>query len=124
MDFADVVVTVLGAGMILLISADVFQILLYPHGTGPVWRMIMCALWLLSRPFTGRGSTIAVPAAMAADYVKLMRDHGDGVDSTVATPEHLRSCNGGRKETAVEARSAGKDGRAGALYSAHEARIQ
>ncbi|ALV40676.1 ion transporter [Pseudarthrobacter sulfonivorans] len=66
MDFADVVVTVIGAGLILLMAADVFHTLLYPHGTGPVCRLIMRALWLLSRRFVGRASTVAAPAAMAA----------------------------------------------------------
>lgn len=66
MDFADVVVTVIGAGLILLMAADVFHTLLYPHGTGPVCRMIMRALWLLSRRLAGRASTVAAPAAMAA----------------------------------------------------------
>nr|MDQ5862567.1 two pore domain potassium channel family protein [Actinomycetota bacterium] len=66
MDFADVVVSVIGAGLILLMAADVFHTLLYPHGTGPVCRLIMRALWLLSRRFAGRASTVAAPAAMAA----------------------------------------------------------
>lgn len=66
MDFLDVAVTAVGAGLILLMAADVFQTLLYPHGTGPVCRMIMRALWLLSRRFAGHASTVAAPAAMAA----------------------------------------------------------
>ncbi len=59
-------VTVVGIGLILLMAADVFQTLLSPHGTGPVCRLIMRALWLLSRRFAGRASTVAAPAAMGA----------------------------------------------------------
>lgn len=66
MDFLNVVVTVAGVGLILLMAADVFQTLLSPHGTGPVCRLIMRALWLLSRRFAGRASTFAAPAAMGA----------------------------------------------------------
>jgi hypothetical protein len=66
MDFLDVVLTVAGVGLILLMAADVFQTLLSPHGTGPVCKLIMRALWLLSRRFAGRASTVAAPAAMGA----------------------------------------------------------
>jgi hypothetical protein len=66
MDFADVLWTVLGAGLILLMLADVFHTLLYPHGSGPVGRTIMRGFWLLSRRTRGRASTIAAPLAMAA----------------------------------------------------------
>ena len=66
MDLADVVLTITGVGLILLMAVDVFHTLLYPHGTGPVCRMIMRALWVLSRRFAGRASAAAAPAAMAA----------------------------------------------------------
>ncbi|MDQ0635158.1 hypothetical protein QFZ40_003067 [Arthrobacter pascens] len=66
MDFADMLWTVLGAGLILLMLADVFRTLLFPHGSGPVSRAIMRGLWRLSRKLRGRGSTIAAPLAMAA----------------------------------------------------------
>ncbi|WP_427017681.1 potassium channel family protein [Pseudarthrobacter sp. P1] len=66
MDFAGIVETVTGAGLILLMVADVFHTLFYPHGTGPVCRTIMRGLWLLSRRFRGHASTVAAPAAMAA----------------------------------------------------------
>ncbi|MET3173200.1 UNVERIFIED_ORG: hypothetical protein ABIB52_001028 [Arthrobacter sp. UYCu721] len=66
MDFPDIVVIVIGAGLILLMVAEVFHTLLYPHGRGPVCRTIMRALWLLSRRFAGRAATVAAPAAMAA----------------------------------------------------------
>ena len=66
MDFADVLWTVVGAGLILLMLADVFRTLLYPHGSGPVSRAIMRGLWLLTRRLRGRASTIAAPLAMAA----------------------------------------------------------
>lgn len=56
----------MGAGLILLMAADVFHTLLYPHGSGPVGRTIMRGFWLLSRRLRGRGSTIAAPLAMAA----------------------------------------------------------
>lgn len=58
--------TVAGAGLILLMAADVFHTLLYPHGTGPVCRTIMRVLWRASRRLAGRTSTMAAPAAMAA----------------------------------------------------------
>lgn len=58
--------TVLGVGLILLMLADVFHTLLYPHGSGPVGRTIMRGFWLLSRRSRGRASTIAAPLAMAA----------------------------------------------------------
>lgn len=48
MDFEDALWTVLGAGLILLMLADVFHTLLYPHGSGPVCRTIMRGFWLLS----------------------------------------------------------------------------
>lgn len=66
MAFLDIAVTVVGATLILLMAADVFLTLLYPHGTGPVCRLIMRALWLLSRRFAGQASAVAAPAAMAA----------------------------------------------------------
>lgn len=66
MDFGDVLWTVLGVGLILLMLADVFHTLLYPHGSGPVGRTIMRGFWLLSRRSRGRASTIAAPLAMAA----------------------------------------------------------
>jgi hypothetical protein len=66
MDFEDVLWTVMGAGLILLMLADVFYTLLYPHGSGPVGRTIMRGFWLLSRRSKGRASTIAAPLAMAA----------------------------------------------------------
>jgi len=55
-----------GAGLILLMIADVFHTLLYPHGSGPVCRTAMRGFWLLSGSLIGRASTIAVPLAMAA----------------------------------------------------------
>jgi hypothetical protein len=66
MDFEDALWTVMGAGLILLMAADVFHTLLYPHGSGPVGRTIMRGFWLLSRKLRGRASTIAAPLAMAA----------------------------------------------------------
>jgi hypothetical protein len=66
MDFEDVLWTVMGAGLILLMLADVFYTLLYPQGSGPVGRTIMRGFWLLSRRSRGRASTIAAPLAMAA----------------------------------------------------------
>lgn len=36
MDFEETLWTALGAGLILLMLADVFHTLLYPHGSGPV----------------------------------------------------------------------------------------
>ena len=66
MDFEDTLWTVIGAGLILLMLADVFYTLLYPHGSGPVGRMIMRGFWRLSRRSSGRASTVAAPLAMAA----------------------------------------------------------
>lgn len=66
MDFEDALWTLMGAGLILLMLADVFHTLLYPHGSGPVGRMIMRGFWLLSKRLKGRASTIAAPLAMAA----------------------------------------------------------
>jgi hypothetical protein len=66
MDFVGVLWTVVGAVLILLMIADVFQTLLYPHGSGPVGRAIMRGFWLLSRELRGRGPFIAAPLAMAA----------------------------------------------------------
>lgn len=66
MDFWDVLWTVAGAGLILLMLVDVFYTLLYPHGSGPMCRTIMRGCWLLSRPSRGGASPIAAPAAMAA----------------------------------------------------------
>jgi hypothetical protein len=66
MDFEDALWTVMGAGLILLMLADVFFTLLYPHGSGPVGRTIMRGFWLLSKRLRGRASTIAAPLAMAA----------------------------------------------------------
>ncbi|HEY8700713.1 MAG TPA: ion channel [Arthrobacter sp.] len=66
MDFTDMLWTVLGAGLILLMLADVFRTLLYPHGSGPVSRTIMRGLWLFTRRLRGRASTAAAPLAMAA----------------------------------------------------------
>ena len=36
MNFEDALLTVIGAALILLMVADVFHTLLYPHGSGPV----------------------------------------------------------------------------------------
>ncbi|MHA7264650.1 potassium channel family protein [Arthrobacter sp. TMN-37] len=66
MDFSDTVWTLLGAGLILLMLADVFHTLLYPHGSGPVCRTIMRGFWYLSRGVRGRSSALAAPLAMAA----------------------------------------------------------
>ncbi|HJV99757.1 MAG TPA: ion channel [Arthrobacter sp.] len=66
MDFEDALWTVLGTGLILLMLADVFHTLLYPHGSGPVGRTIMRGFWLFSKKLRGRASTIAAPLAMAA----------------------------------------------------------
>ena len=66
MDFEDTLWTVIGAGLILLMLADVFYTLLYPHGSGPAGRMIMRGFWRLSRRSRGRASTVAAPLAMAA----------------------------------------------------------
>ena len=66
MDFEDTLLTVAGAGLILLMLADVFHTLLYPHGSGPVGRTIMRGFWLLSKKLRGGASPIAAPLAMAA----------------------------------------------------------
>lgn len=66
MDFTDIVGTTIGAGLILLMVADVFHTLLYPHGMGPVCKIIMRGLWLLSRRLRGRASPVAAPVGMAA----------------------------------------------------------
>lgn len=66
MDFWDVLWTVLGAGLILLMLVDVFHTLLYPHGSGPVCRTIMHGCWRLSRLSRRGASSIAAPVAMAA----------------------------------------------------------
>jgi Ion channel len=66
MDIADTLWTVLGAGLILLMLADVFHTLLYPHGSGPTGRAIMRGIWRLSKKLRGRASSVAAPLAMAA----------------------------------------------------------
>ncbi|MFE4541508.1 potassium channel family protein [Arthrobacter sp. NPDC056727] len=66
MDFWDIVWTVAGAGLILLMLVDVFHTLLYPHGSGPVCRTIMHGCWSLSRLSRRGVSSIAAPMAMAA----------------------------------------------------------
>ncbi|WP_411375721.1 potassium channel family protein [Arthrobacter sp. MPF02] len=66
MDFTGVLWTVLGAALILLMLADVFYTLLYPHGSGPAGRAIMRGFWLLARKLPGRGSAVAAPLAMAS----------------------------------------------------------
>jgi hypothetical protein len=66
MNFEDALLTVIGAALILLMVADVFHTLLYPHGSGPVGRTIMRGFWLLSRKLRGGASSIAAPLAMAA----------------------------------------------------------
>jgi hypothetical protein len=66
MAFTDIVLTVIGVGLILLMTADVFHTLLYPHGAGPVCNMIMRLVWRVSRRFVGRGTSVAAPVAMAA----------------------------------------------------------
>ena len=66
MDFESVLLTVAGAALILLMVADVFHTLLYPHGSGPVGRTIMRGVWLASRKLRGGVSTVAAPLAMAA----------------------------------------------------------
>ena len=58
--------TVLGAGLILLMLADVFHTLLYPHGSGPAGRAIMRGVWVLTKTVRGRASSAAAPLAMAA----------------------------------------------------------
>ncbi|MET3905234.1 ion channel [Paenarthrobacter sp. 4246] len=66
MDFSDIVLTVIGVALILLMAVDVFHTLLYPHGAGPVCKLIMRALWLLSRRVHDRSAPVAAPVAMAA----------------------------------------------------------
>jgi voltage-gated potassium channel Kch len=66
MDFEGLLLTVLGAALVLLMLVDVFRTLLYPHGSGPVGRAIMRGFWLMSRKLRGRGTLIAAPLAMAA----------------------------------------------------------
>jgi hypothetical protein len=66
MEFADMLWTVLGAGLILLMLADVFHTLLYPHGSGPTGRAIMHGVWVLTKKVRGRASSAAAPLAMAA----------------------------------------------------------
>jgi hypothetical protein len=66
MDIADTLWTVLGAGLILLMLADVFHTLLYPHDSGPTGRAIMRGIWLLTKKLRGRASSAAAPLAMAA----------------------------------------------------------
>jgi len=69
MDIWDVVWSVTGAGLILLMFVDVFHTLLYPHGSGPVCRTIMRGCWRLSRLSRKGTSSIAAPMAMAAVIV-------------------------------------------------------
>lgn len=66
MDFEGVLFTAVGAALILLMIADVFLTLLYPHGSGPVGRTIMRVFWLVSNKVWGGASSIAAPLAMAA----------------------------------------------------------
>jgi voltage-gated potassium channel Kch len=66
MDIANALWTVLGAGLILLMLADVFHTLLYPHGSGPTGRAIMRGVWLVTKKLHGRASFVAAPLAMAA----------------------------------------------------------
>jgi len=66
MDFEGVLLTAVGAALILLMIADVFHTLLYPHGSGPVGRTIMRGFWRLSRKLRGGASSVAAPLAMAA----------------------------------------------------------
>jgi voltage-gated potassium channel Kch len=66
MNLWDVVWTVAGAGLILLMLVDVFHTLLYPHGSGPVCRTIMHGCWRLSRLSRSGLSLIAAPMALAA----------------------------------------------------------
>ncbi|VXB84070.1 potassium channel family protein [Arthrobacter sp. 8AJ] len=66
MNFEGVLLTAVGAALILLMIADVFHTLLYPHGSGPVGRTIMRGFWLLSRKLRGGASSVAAPLAMAA----------------------------------------------------------
>ncbi|WP_236783110.1 potassium channel family protein [Arthrobacter sp. QXT-31] len=66
MDFWDVLWTVTGAGLILLMLVNVFYTLLYPHGSGPVCRTIMRGCWHLSKLTRGGASSIAAPVAMAS----------------------------------------------------------
>lgn len=66
MDFEGALLTAVGAALIVLMIADVFLTLLYPHGSGPVGRTIMRAFWLVSKKVRGGASSIAAPLAMAA----------------------------------------------------------
>jgi len=66
MNFEGVLLTAVGAALILLMIADVFHTLLYPHGSGPVGRTIMRGFWRLSRKLRGGASSVAAPLAMAA----------------------------------------------------------
>ncbi|MDF9749462.1 potassium channel family protein [Arthrobacter sp. ES3-54] len=66
MDFVDALWTAVGAGLILMMLADVFHTLLYPHGSGPVCRTIMRAFWLLTRSFRGRAGTLSAPVSLVA----------------------------------------------------------
>ncbi|MFF2345040.1 ion channel [Pseudarthrobacter sp. NPDC058119] len=66
MDLEGVLLTAVGAALILLMIADVFRTLLYPHGSGPVGRTIMRGFWLLSKKLRGGASSAAAPLAMAA----------------------------------------------------------
>ncbi|MGN6441366.1 MAG: potassium channel family protein [Arthrobacter sp.] len=66
MDFEGVLFTAVGTALILLMIADVFLTLLYPHGSGPVGKTIMRVFWLASRKVRGGASSIAAPLAMAA----------------------------------------------------------
>lgn len=66
MNFEDALLTAAGAALILLMVADVFNTLLYPHGSGPVGRTIMRGFWLASRKLRGGASSVAAPLAMAA----------------------------------------------------------
>ena len=66
MDFEGALLTAIGAALIVLMIADVFLTLLYPHGSGPVGRTIMRAFWLVSKKVRGGASSIAAPLAMAA----------------------------------------------------------
>lgn len=66
MDFVDALWTAVGAGLILMMLADVFHTLLYPHGSGPVCRTIMRASWLLTRNLRGRARTLSAPVSLVA----------------------------------------------------------
>jgi hypothetical protein len=66
MDFVGALWTAVGAGLILVMLADVFHTLLYPHGSGPVCRTIMRAFWLPARSFRGRAGTLSAPVSLVA----------------------------------------------------------